>query len=1138
MRVLVYNELNPDKIPNFAKVRALLEADNFRQADVKKVADNLFRARLNKSDRLLFSLYRYGGETVCLLLEHIPNHAYERSRFLTGAAIDEAKIPAVVDPDEAAEAQQSLTYLHPERERFHLLDKAISLDEDQESVYALSAPLVVVGSAGSGKTALILEKMKQALGDVLYVSLSAYLVRNARDLYYAHGYTNDDQEVAFLSFQELLETIAVPEGREVTVRDFQAWFDRHKGKTRLKDAQKVFEEIRGVITGPVGEAPWLSREQYLELGVKQSIFTEEERPEVYDLFEGYLRFLDEAGLFDPNILSHRYLDRAEPQYDFVVVDEVQDLTNIQLYLILRTLRYPGQFILGGDSNQIVHPNFFSWARVKSLFFQERDLTGAHEAIQILHTNYRNTPVVTEVANRILKLKHARFGSVDRESNFLVRSAVAETQGQLQLLADHEAVKRELDSRTARSARFAVLVMHPDQKPKAREWFNTPLIFSVQEAKGLEYDSIVLFNFVSEEAGAFREIARDVDPAALEREELPYARARDKRDKSLEVYKFYINALYVAATRAVRNLYVIEADHEHPVMRLLQLDRFTGELAVDEEASSTQEWQQEAHRLEMQGKAEQARDIRERVLQQEATPWTPLDRVGFEARRDGALAESDKKVRAEVFEYALVHYHLPTLNALARAGFKPAAQGDEAKAVHHLHQQRFLSYTFRKPDAVLKEVDRYGVDFRDRFNLTPAMIAARLGNASVVEALDERGADREARANNGFLPVQFALEQAVFGAKGAREGIEAVYARLVPDSLSVQVAGRLVKLDRRLMEHFLLLLMGALFYRHLGPAASRGDRGFTAPILADYVSRLPDAVLPDRRKRRQYISSVLAKNEVERADPYNRQLFVRTRRGHYVVNPALKVKVGDQWRDYYDLFPPSDLGIPWDEKGLDPRKGPEDDPRKAALESHLREFRRHIDPTMASPAGEGPKSAPEEAPNAPEPPTASDAPAREATAGEASQGGKEGPADLTAFGWPEETTAWVEGFLMAAVTAPKASPVPLWMAKLEAALPEAPEAVGSDAVREELLTRYEELRHPDALADGVALALPTDAELGPAWARGFRQAVDSGKTGWSPGPQKKENRQMLDIIAELAEGKSSHANAGGLVRQWLVARLAR
>lgn len=909
MRILIYNELCTDRIPNFQKVRSLLEVGNFRQADVKKVGNNLFRARLNKSDRLIFSLYRYGDETVCLLLEHVRNHAYDRSRFLAGATIDEDKIPALVElPENAIEEGGRLNYLHPEHERAHLLDKVLCLDDDQAAIYSLQPPLVLVGSAGSGKTALTLEKMKHAIGDVLYVSLSSYLVRNARDLYYAHGYTNADQEVNFLCFRELLETIQVPEGREATMRDFQQWFQRHRGKTRLKDPQKVYEEFRGVITGPVADEPWLSREEYFSLGVKQSIFTEEERHEVYDLFEGYLRLLDEAGLYDPNIVSHRYLDRAEPSYDFVVVDEVQDLTNVQLYLILKMLRHPGQFILGGDSNQIVHPNFFSWARVKSLFFEERYLTGPYEVIRILHTNYRNTVVVTEVANRILSLKHARFGSVDRESNFLVRS-VSQDPGRLQLIADREDVKRELNRRTAQSARFAVLVMHPEQKEAARAWFDTPLVFSIQEAKGLEYDSIVLYNFVCEESAAFREIARDVDPAALELDELPFARAKDKRDKSLEVYKFYINALYVAVTRAVRNLYVIEADHEHPVMQLLKLDECTGELAAEAEQSSTQEWQQEAHRLEMQGKAEQAREIRERVLQQQEVPWSPLDRGGFNELREQALSSGQKKTRLEAFEYALVHYHLPTLNDLTRAGFKPATQ-QEAKALQQLNQNRFQSYTFRKPDAVLKAVERYGVDHRDRFNLTPLMIAARLGNEDIVEALVERGADITALANHGFMPVQFVLEQALFGKSMPERRLERLYRQLVPGSLSVQVEGRLVKLDRQLMEHFLLLLMGVLFYRHLGPSVVMRGEAFTAPVITEYAAMLPDSVLPSRRKRRQYINSVLAKNEINRRDPYNRQLFLRLHRGNYVVNPDLKIKVDDRWWPYYDLFQVADLGIPW------------------------------------------------------------------------------------------------------------------------------------------------------------------------------------------------------------------------------------
>ena len=55
------------------------------------------------------------------------------------------------------------------------------------------------------------------------------------------------------------------------------------------------------------------------------------------------------------------------------------------------------------------------------------------------------------------------------------------------------------------------------------------------------------------------------------QDIKYARAKDKTDKSLEVYKFYINALYVAITRAVKNLYWIESN---PKQALLDTAGFT------------------------------------------------------------------------------------------------------------------------------------------------------------------------------------------------------------------------------------------------------------------------------------------------------------------------------------------------------------------------------------------------------------------------------------------------------------------------------------------------------------------------------------------------------------------------------------
>ena len=209
MKILTYRGLDTTAIPGYEKLAAYLAADDFRSADVKKVGDNLYRARLGRSNRLLFALYRHQGERFALLLEYIHQHAYEKSRFLArGVHIDEERIPSV-DAEVADEAPE-LPYLNPQRPLFHLLDKVLSFDEDQETIYRQSPPLVIIGSAGSGKTALTLEKMKDARGDILYVTRSPFLVQNARDLYYANGYNNEEQHVDFLSFREYLESIHVP----------------------------------------------------------------------------------------------------------------------------------------------------------------------------------------------------------------------------------------------------------------------------------------------------------------------------------------------------------------------------------------------------------------------------------------------------------------------------------------------------------------------------------------------------------------------------------------------------------------------------------------------------------------------------------------------------------------------------------------------------------------------------------------------------------------------------------------------------------------------------------------------------------------------------------------------------------------
>jgi len=57
----------------------------------------------------------------------------------------------------------------------------------------------------------------------------------------------------------------------------------------------------------------------------------------------------------------------------------------------------------------------------------------------------------------------------------------------------------------------------------------------------------------------------------------------------------------------------------------------------------------------------------------------------------------------------------------------------------------------------------------------------------------------------------------------------------------------------------------------------------------------------------YISSILSKNEVDRDDKYNRKLFRRLKRGHYIINPKLAVWVEGAWRNIYEVLSLDALG---------------------------------------------------------------------------------------------------------------------------------------------------------------------------------------------------------------------------------------
>ncbi|RZL89285.1 MAG: hypothetical protein EOP82_20295 [Variovorax sp.] len=948
MRLLQYKDLDLRRVKSaFAKVRAAIEADDFKSPDVKKLhTGGYYRAKLDYSNRLLLQFAHHGGETICLALEVIENHAYDKSRFLRGARVEEAKIelePSIEATQFAAEALP-LRWLHATRGEFELLDKPIVFDDAQEAVRRLPAPVVLVGSAGSGKTAVTLAKLREAEGRVLYVTQSAYLAQSARALYDAHGYENPAQEAEFLSYRELLETLRVPPGREVTFNAFSGWFERHRAAAKALgdiDDHALFEEFRGVI-GAHPSGP-LSLSDYLALGTRQSLLAPTARPAAHILFGRYQQWLVETHQFDLNLVAHAWQPLAQGSYEFVVIDEVQDLTGVQLALVLACLKKPGQFLLCGDSNQIVHPNFFSWAAVKTLFWQGLAGEAAQrQSLQILQANFRNTQAVTELANTLLKIKQVRFGSIDRETNFLVTSTSGDP-GEVTLVQAKEAALKQIDATTRASVRHAVIVLREEDKVAARVQFRTPLVFSVHEAKGLEYPHVVLLGFVSGQRAAYAEVCDGVSPQDLVGNELAYRRAKDKSDKSLEMYKFYVNALYVAMTRAVETLTIVESDTGHPLLELLDLK--AGEArTVPAQASTKEQWALEARKLELQGKQEQALAIRETFLQGKPVPWTPWSRTLIEKLAPNALdrANPSAKQKQTLMDYALWHGQQAWVEQLARAGFQPArglapegefgwigdtaalyaADGAEerlqqltTRAVNAVRHRHLLPYSAKNFKDILRLCDLHTVDHSTPVGATPLMLAARAGNTALIDALLARGANPELEDEFGQTAWQQAVNRAMEEPAFAKNAMGSIFEQLAPTAIDVQIDGRLVRIERHQGEYWVLTLMLAGLKTQWSSCAARTlsewklGEGYFAEQLHQVLEGLPVHLWPERRRKRSYLNQVLARAEIDSGYRPARKLWARTRNGHYLPNPAMQLRRDDGWQPVYEA-----LRLDWVDRG--------------------------------------------------------------------------------------------------------------------------------------------------------------------------------------------------------------------------------
>jgi hypothetical protein len=184
---------------------------------------------------------------------------------------------------------------------------------------------------------------------------------------------------------------------------------------------------------------------------------------------------------------------------------------------------------------------------------------------------------------------------------------------------------------------------------------------------------------------------------------------------------------------------------------------------------------------------------------------------------------------------------------------------------------------------------YGVDHRTFMNYTPLMAATAAGNVPLVEELIERGADPEAHDHLGRNALHIALQEAFHNRSFARAPFAALYGRIAPASIDVQVGEKLVRLARHLSEYLVFQTFWVLFKSAFGASGLDRPAGIDTGSVLEAWQMLPDFVLKPERNKRSHLSSVLSRNEVDRDYPYNRKLFKRIAHGWYQINPQLAIR---------------------------------------------------------------------------------------------------------------------------------------------------------------------------------------------------------------------------------------------------------
>nr|HAT8712633.1 hypothetical protein [Legionella jordanis] len=609
---------------------------NYKSADLdlKKLQGyRVYSVRVNKSDRLIFTTVNKDGQSFLVLLDVVLNHDYNKCPFLKPAVlknyleknaetitnhIEQKDFLATTDVPLSEQKIADNTPLQYAPIAYYN-QMYIEFNDEQQVARGATLPAVISGPPGSGKSCVALSLLEQAVnqlayenGPILYVTQSEPLKKALeagwQELPAAQNLP--PKSVQFRTYQELLSECDLEFSKKEIVgkAHFQEWFKQYKAKQKkrndsaavnpnfLQQISLIYRELR-ILTA-------YSSEEYLKLGERQSlIHNTEQRQWLWEMSRAYLLYLEGTQRIDPGF----YSTTVNSLYSFIVVDEAQDLSHCELNNLGKLVK-EYQIVACMDTHQSLKDEQSKRDYLLHAF------SGGHYKAEhfALSATYRCHPCIVELANKIIDIKNSFTGGIADKKEFRVISSSQDAKAEPGFVEWLEYSSTE-SLQTLRQKEL-VVVTYKEFKEEAIQLFQTPLVFTPKQIKGLEYKTVVAYRlFDKEEFKHINALLKD----KLKENDFVAPVHRAKQGQRNASYGPLFNKIFTAFTRAKNHLIIVQN-----LKPIAHLGNLLQKAHVNHESASimnlgqdTQiDWHQEAQKQRDRGNEDIAREIEKQKLQ--------------------------------------------------------------------------------------------------------------------------------------------------------------------------------------------------------------------------------------------------------------------------------------------------------------------------------------------------------------------------------------------------------------------------------------------------------------------------------------------------------------------------------------------